>query len=190
MRKGVVIHYQKALQTPLCYQGRTERVTFKLPEVTCSNCLDLKRREQVKRDRNWDRNWEEIAETVKPKVAEVDRAVKEFCLSAGFGGRVFYGDYPPRVVVWLWIPERRRTRRRTVGLSVPSSIECGEVNTIRVYPPNDDELDRVSGFIARIAADLDLIPKRAFGSQFVPLNYELKERPTVAINEIRGEARL
>lgn len=42
MSTRTIIHYQTALQTPLCYNGRTENVTYELPKVTCRNCLAVK----------------------------------------------------------------------------------------------------------------------------------------------------
>jgi hypothetical protein len=161
-----VVHYQTKLQTALCYGGRTENATFHLPHVTCGNCLERKRREQ--RDKGI--NWKDIQRNVEALLPRASRALKEFCLAHATRGHATLGNYPPRIIVCLYLLPRVDKRHKTIGHNIGTGAES---NIVQAAVPTDDDLDSIASFIGELSEALGLCARRE-GNELVPLMYELR----------------
>lgn len=168
MNARIIIHYQVKLQTPFCYQGKTENVTFKLPEVTCRNCIEKKRKEQVNRDTDW----KAIEQSVSIKLQKAASKVKEFCFAHSYQSSVSLVNFPPRIQIVFYIKARSDDKRRkTEGYNTSSG---GEPNYIQVSIPTVDDLESIGGFVGELGESLGLRPLRVKDTGLIPLSYELR----------------
>jgi hypothetical protein len=165
---STIIHYQIKLQTPFCYDGRTENVAFNLSQVTCKNCLEKKRREQV----NSRVDWQAIKRDIESKLPVAKLQVKEFCLAHGYKGSADLASYPPRISVEIYILAGRDKRRKTVAHNI--GVLASEPTYIQIYMPTDDDLDCIATFIGELGQSLGLRSFRKRGTDTAPLEYDLK----------------
>lgn len=167
------IHFQKELQRPICYKGRSESVTFKESAVTCGNCLSLLKlsaRQKAFGKTDWNAIYVTLGDKTLPQVKKELR--RWLFAHPQYKAECDISNYPPKINMLFYIPASGDKRRKSVGMDDGKDPLHGSMT--QIFIPREAELDTVATFVGSVADTHSLRPQRTERDSEAALHYELR----------------